>query len=169
MFSRIGLAGILAVVSLAPLAGQGAPETTAALRISGAVSTPLTLTVADLRALPRTTLRVINAHEKKEESYEGVLLETLLQKAGAPHGEELRGQLMAGYAVAEAEDGYRVVFSLPELDSGFLDSEILVADTLNGAPLGAKLGPLRLVAPHDKRAARWIRMLRTVTVVLPAH
>jgi hypothetical protein len=117
--------------------------------------------------LPRTTLRVTNAHEKKEETYEGVFLETLLQKAGAPHGEQLRGQLMTNYIVAEADDGYRVVFALAELDSGFLDSQ--VADTMDGAPLGAKLGPFRLVAPHEKRPARWVRMLKSITVVSPAH
>jgi len=30
----------------------------------------------------------------------------------------------------EAEDGYRVVFSLAELDSAFLDAEVLVTDTM---------------------------------------
>jgi len=38
--------------------------------------------------------------------------------------------------VAEGADGYRVVFSLAELDSGIADSEVLVADTMDGAPLG---------------------------------
>lgn len=61
-----------------------------------------------------------------------------------------------------------MVFALAELDSAFLDSQVLVADTIDGAPLGPKLGPLRLVAPHEKRPARWIRMLKTVTVVTPA-
>jgi DMSO/TMAO reductase YedYZ molybdopterin-dependent catalytic subunit len=111
----------------------------------------------------------MNAHDKKEETYEGVLLEVLLQNAGAPHGEQLRGQLMTSYVVAEAQDRYRVVFALAELDSGFLDSQVLVADTMDGAPLGAKLGPLRLVAPHEKRPARWVRMLKTITVVTPQH
>jgi hypothetical protein len=69
------------------------------------------------------------------------------------------------YVMAEAEDGYRVVFALAELDSGFLDSEVLVAHTMDGAPLGGKLGPFRLVAPHEKRPARWVRMLKSFTVV----
>jgi DMSO/TMAO reductase YedYZ molybdopterin-dependent catalytic subunit len=51
------------------------------------------------------------------------------------------------------------------LDSDFQDSEVIVADTMNGKPLGEKLGPLRLVAPHDKRPARWVRMLRSIQVV----
>jgi Oxidoreductase molybdopterin binding domain len=72
---------------------------------------------------------------------------------------------MANYVIAEAQDGYRVVFSLAELDSGILESEVIVADTMDGAPLTAKQGPFRLVAPHEKRPARWVRMLNSLTVV----
>jgi DMSO/TMAO reductase YedYZ molybdopterin-dependent catalytic subunit len=143
------------------------PNTTAQLKVSGAVSTPLTLTAADLKNIPRTTLQVSNSHEKKSETYEGVLLEELLKKAGAPHGEQLRGQLMTTYVVAEASDGYRVVFALAELDSDFVNSEVLVADTVDGGPIDAKRGPFRLVAPHDKRPARWVRMLKSITVFSP--
>ena len=139
--------------------------TTAELRISGAVSTPLVLTVLDLKKMPRKTLTVVNPHDKKRETYEGVLLEELLRRAGVPQGEQLRGSSMATYIIAEAEDGYRVVFSLAELDSGILESEVIVADTMDSAPLAAKQGPFRLVAPHEKRPARWVRMLKSLTVV----
>jgi hypothetical protein len=57
------------------------------------------------------------------------------------------------------------VFSIAELDSGIVDSGVIVADTLDGAALPAKQGPFRLVAPHEKRAARWVRMLKSITVV----
>lgn len=144
-----------------------AAQTSAQLKISGAVANPLTLTVADLKSMPRKTFNVTNSHEKKSEVYEGVLLGELLRKAGVPHGEQLRGPLMAAYVIAEAEDGYRVAFSLAELDAGILDSDVLVADTMDGAPIPPKLGPLRLVAPHDKRPARWVRMLKSITVVSP--
>jgi DMSO/TMAO reductase YedYZ molybdopterin-dependent catalytic subunit len=97
-----------------------------------------------------------------------VLLEELLRKTGVPQGENLRGPSMATYVLAEAADGYRVVFSLAELDSGILDSEVIVADAMDGAPLGDKQGPFRLVAPHDKRPARWVRMLKSITVVRAA-
>jgi len=142
--------------------------TTAELRISGAVSTPLVLTVLDLKKMPRKTLTVVNPHDKKTETYEGVLLEELLRRAGVPQGEQLRGSSMSTYIIAEAEDGYRVVFSLAELDSGILESEVIVADTMDSAPLAAKQGPFRLVAPHEKRPARWVRMLKSLTVVRAA-
>jgi len=135
------------------------------LRIGGAVTTPLALTLDDLKRMPRTSLTVLNPHEKKTEKYEGVHLSELLQRAGAPHGEQLRGAALTTSVIAEADDGYRVVFSLAELDPGILDSEVIVADTMDGAPLGPNQGPLRLVVPHDKRPARWVRMLRSITVV----
>ena len=141
------------------------PAPAAELRISGGVATPLTLTTDDLKKMPRVTLSVVNPHTQKKETYEGVRVEDLLRKAGVPLGEQMRGPAMASYVLAEAEDGYRVVFSVAELDSGIVDSEIIVADTMDGAPLGEKVGPFRIVAPHEKRPARWIRMLKSITVV----
>jgi len=150
-----------------PVPGQTtAPTAPAAeLRVGGAVSTPLTLTAADLKSMPRKSLAVVNPHSQKKETYEGVPLEEILRKAGVPNGEHLRGAAMATYVMAEATDGYRVVFSLAELDSGILDSGIIVADTLDGAPLSEKEGQFKIVAPHEKRPARWVRMLKSVTVV----
>jgi hypothetical protein len=57
-----------------------ASNDTAQLKVGGAVSTPLTLTVADLKKMPRTTLHVENPHDKKSEVYEGVLLEELVPR-----------------------------------------------------------------------------------------
>jgi hypothetical protein len=48
------------------------------------------LTPADFRALLHTTIKVHNGHPNAEESYSGVLLETLLAKANAPVGKESR-------------------------------------------------------------------------------
>ena len=163
LFVAVAVAQLFATGSSA-CARTVAPSA-AELKVSGAVSTPLTLTVADLKAMPRKTLTVVNPHEKKTEKYEGVALEEILRKAGVPQGDALRGPAMATYVLAEAADGYRVVFSLAELDAGIADSEVIVADTMDGTPLGDKLGPFRLVAPHEKRPARWVRMLRSITVV----
>ncbi|HEX8837877.1 MAG TPA: molybdopterin-dependent oxidoreductase [Candidatus Acidoferrum sp.] len=161
----------LALATPSGLLGQQAatavPNATAAnpLHIGGDVATPLTFSAEELKKMPRKTLKVVNPHEKKTEVYEGVPLEELLRRAGVPQGANMRGAAMASYVVAEASDGYRVVFSLVELDSDFVDSEVMVADTLDGAPLGAKQGPFRIIAPHEKRPARWVRMLKSLTVV----
>lgn len=134
------------------------------LSVGGNVPKPFTLSLDDLRKLPHKTIQVMNAHEKKQETYEGVALADLLKQAGAPQGEEIRGALMTTYVIAEGSDGYRALFSLAELDSAFEDSGVLVADRLDGAPMTGDLGPLRLVVPNDKRPARWVRMLQSITV-----
>jgi hypothetical protein len=141
----------------------------AALRIEG-VSTrdgipkpAIILTDADLSAMPRSTARVLS-RDGKESVYEGVLLSEILKRVGQPMGGQLRGPVLARYALLIGHDGYRVLFSLPELDPAFRDARSLVADRLNGATLPAQDGPLRLVVPEDKSEARWIRMLERIEI-----
>ena len=139
------------------------------LIVGGDVEKPLSLSLMDLSGYPRKTLKVMNEHEGKEETYQGVPLAEILKRAGVPQGADLRGAALTTYVRAEGADGYTVLFSLAELDSGVQDSDVLVADTLNGGPIPDKLGPLRLVVPHEKRPVRWVRMLRSITVVKVAR
>jgi hypothetical protein len=124
----------------------------------------LHLTGADLKAMPRTTLTAMDAHEKQTHTFEGVTLAELLKRAGVPSGENLRGKSMTMCVVAGAADGYHAVFSLAELDASIGGVTVLVADTVDGQPIPAGQGPLRLVVPSDKRPARWVRMLQSLTV-----
>ncbi len=121
--------------TLAPRLAAQTPAGSAQITIGGDVSSPLTISADDLKKMPRQTLKVVNPHDKKTEAYEGVPLADLLKRAGVPQGEAVRGPLLASYILVEAENGYRVVFSLAELDAGFLDSDVLLADTLDGARL----------------------------------
>src|SRR5215472_13876222 len=94
-----------------PLTAQDASP--ARLRVIGAAdATPLALSVDDLKKMPRKTLSVVNPRDKKIEVYEGVSIAELLHLVGVPQGENLRGTAMASYVLAEASDGYRVVFSV---------------------------------------------------------
>ncbi|HMD86851.1 MAG TPA: molybdopterin-dependent oxidoreductase [Terriglobia bacterium] len=135
------------------------------LRVSGAVSQPLALSLQDLAAMPRT--KVTAKEHDSTVTYEGVALTEILQKAGSPLGKEMRGKALASYVLVTARDGYRVVFALPELDPDFTDAsrQIILADTADGAPLPEKQGPVRIVVPQEKKGARWIRMVETIEVV----
>ena len=146
------------------VAQQAAPQP-AGLAISGEVTKPLQLSLADLSAMPHKSLKVTNPHDQKQEAYEGVPLADLLKLAGAAQGEQLRGTAMATYVLVEAADGYRAVFSLAELDPGIQDSNVLLADKVDGHALDGNIGPLRLVAPLDKRPARWVRMVQSIRVI----
>jgi DMSO/TMAO reductase YedYZ molybdopterin-dependent catalytic subunit len=151
--------------SSAMTAAPAAQLAPASLSLTGEVKTELHLTAADLKALPRTTLTALDAHEKQTHTFEGVTLQELLKRAGVPTGEDLRGKGLAMCVVAGAADGYRAVYSLGELDPSVGNETVLVADTVDGQPIPAGQGPLRLVVPSDKRPARWVRMLQTLTVV----
>jgi DMSO/TMAO reductase YedYZ molybdopterin-dependent catalytic subunit len=155
----------LSVVRPVPARTQTAPApaTDEALIIAGDVAQPLTIKPADLKTMPRTTVTV--SEEGRQVSYEGVLVGELLKRAGAPVGRDLSGKAVATYVRASAKDGYQVVFSLAELDPAFTPNDIIVADTIDGKPLFDYQGPLRIVAPHDKRGARSIRMLQRLEVV----
>jgi DMSO/TMAO reductase YedYZ molybdopterin-dependent catalytic subunit len=133
------------------------------LTVGGDVPHPLSLTPADIKAMPRTTVTV--SEEGRDVKYEGVLVGELLKRAEAPVGRDLSGQAVATYVLCKAKDGYQVVFSLPELDPAFTSNDIIVADTIDGKPLFDYQGPLRIVAPHDKRGARSIRMVQSIDVV----
>ena len=129
----------------------------ASVVVTGFVKEPLTLTVETLANMPRATVRTKN--NGIEIVYEGVWLHDILKRSGVPQGSELRGKALTTYVLAEASDGYQVVFSASELDPGFTDNEILVADKADGKPLFGRDGSFRLVAPKDKVGARSVRML----------
>ena len=141
-----------------------APATTEiGLTVKSLSGQTIHLAASDLAKLPRVHLNAV-AHDGKAHEYEGVRLSDVLAKAGAPSGDLLRGKEMADFVVAEAADSYRVVFSLAELDPDFGNRQIIVADKMDGQPLPPQDGPLRLVVSGDKRQARWVRMLTTLTI-----
>ena len=101
-FARAVRTALLASVVASPgvaLCWQsaGAAQTAATVgpsefKIGGAVGTPLTISQADLKSGPRVTVPVVNSHSNKTETYQGVPLSALLQKAGVPQGEKFRGR-----------------------------------------------------------------------------
>jgi hypothetical protein len=92
-------------------------------------------------------------------------LSSLLAKAGVPQASDLRGKSMSLCVVAEGSDGYRAAFSLAELDVDFAAESVLVADSTDGKALGPDQGRLRLVVPADKRQGRWVRQLKSLSVI----
>ena len=158
MYTRRGL--FLSLIAAGLLAAQDSPPT---VQVTGAVKQALTLSADDLAKMPRATVKTTSGG--METAYDGVWLHEVLKKAGVPLGSELRGKALSSYVIAEAQDGYQVVFSLGELDPSFSDNEILLADTANGKPLFGAQGRFRLVVPKDKAGARSIRMLTKIEVV----
>jgi len=142
----------------AALAAQTAPK----LAITGDLPAPLQV---DLAGLPRETATLLDEKTNRRVPYEGVPVEEILKKAGLPLGKDLRGKALAIYLLAEAKDGYQVVFSLGELDPSLSGERAIVADRREGQALSDYEGPLRLVLDGDKRPARSVRMLEKLEVV----
>lgn len=119
--------------------------------------------IADLAELPRTSAKMKRADEAEVE-YSGVSLGVLLERCGVTLGHELRGPRIAAYVLVEAQDNYKVVIAIAEVDSATTDKVILLADRRNGDSLDDKEGPLRLVIPDEKRQVRCIRMVKRIRV-----
>ena len=134
------------------------PESDVVLVVDGAVEHNLKLSFADLARFPRHSLRATD-ELGKESLFEGVLVAEILKSAGVKFGKELRRKRLADYVLAETADAYRVVFALPEFDPSFKQTLVLLADRRDGNPLGESDGQLRLIIPHEKRYARWVRHL----------
>ncbi len=115
------------------------------------------MTVDELRALPQQTVMVTNGRSGKQESYGGVRVSDVLQKAGARLGKET----LHGYLVAKGTDGYWVLYSGEEISPTLHSGDVLVATAVNGEPLGAD-GAVKLVSSEDKKPERWVRNLTEV-------
>jgi hypothetical protein len=139
-------------------------QTPGTLAITGDLPMPVTLTLANLAAMPRQTVHIPNP-DGSMAAYEGVSLYDVLKKAGVPFGGELRGKALSNYVLAKASDGYQVIFTPGEIDPSFGNQTILIADHRDGVALSGNQGSLRLVAPNDHEGARSVRMLETLEFV----
>lgn len=153
---------ILPLLSLAASLSWAAPAPSITVTADPAKA-PVVLTAADLAPLKRMTVSA-QEHGKKG-SFEGWALGDVLERAGWKRGDDLRGPALARYVLASAPDGYRVVFTVTELDPAFGDKVVLLADRRDGAPLGPSEGPFRVVVPGEKRPARWIRGVSSFQVL----
>jgi len=138
-------------------------QDTAALSISGEVTTPLELKLTDLSSFKQINHKVKD-RDGKEHEFAGVALIELLEKAGVTTGAKLRGENLAKYLLITAADGYEVLYSLAEIDPEFTDQVVLLATTKDGQRLGTGEGPFRIITPNDKKPARWIREVRSIKV-----
>lgn len=149
---RVVSAAVMIALLLAASTNAAFSQTSLAVqRIDGSVAS------VALNELPRRSVEVREQVFKRV--YSGVMLRDVLTKAGVPAGEALRGPAMRLYVTIVGQDGYKAVFALAELDAGFTDDLVLIADNEGGQPLLPDQGPLRVVASGDKRPARWVRQV----------
>ena len=147
---------------LAACALAAPPALAGDLKLTGPDGQAASLSAADIVAMPHAHLAV--TIEGKSAAYDGVPLSALLAKVGAPSGKALRGAALRDVVVVTGADGYAAALALAETDPAMRKEQILLADRADGQPLGPNAGPWRLVVEGDQRAARCVRMVRSITV-----
>ena len=159
--SVIGLAALVGAERQPEVKTQVSPEVS--LRVSGVGAQTLTLAAGDIASLPRTKVTVSDRDDQKN-TYEGVTVQEILTKAGVGFGQAMRGPRMLDYVVAGAADKYGVVFAIAELSDEFSERRVIVADKVNGGPISGGDGPLRIIVSDEKKHARWVRNVTSLTI-----
>ena len=136
-------------------------------------STTLTLTVGgvskqlsarDLSAMPQSQVTVHNAHTNRDETYTGVALYDLLSASGFPFNKETQPMYLRSYLRAQGTDFYFVIYSASEVAPDLNSSNVLVATQVDRHDLGRE-GLFKLISTGDKRPARWVRNLLSISLV----
>jgi DMSO/TMAO reductase YedYZ molybdopterin-dependent catalytic subunit len=156
MRNERNLIAIIWIVVALIAVGCGAPKQDWDLVVGGSVTTPLTVSYAELAKMPQTELEDIlmqrSRGEDTVESWSGVALGELMDKVGASAD-------MTGIT-AVAADGYAIEVSNDELH------DAIVALKQNGewiAKSDPEHGPIRLVTPKTP-ANRWVFQLAEIQV-----
>ena len=128
------------------------------LVVDGAVETPLSLSFADLVALPQVTeeadFHCVTGWSVLDVAFGGVRLETVLALA--------RPRPDATHVMTHAPDGYSTNLPLEEA----LKPDVLLVHAVAGKPLpAAHGGPVRVVVPQlwAWKGAKWVNRLELLT------
>lgn len=155
---------LLAFVLAASAASFAQPS--AQLTVTGEVKASLTLAADDLRAFPAeqqasfTQTRGTPGQENRS-TVRGVRLKAIVERAGLLAG--ARNDWKTTLVIATATDGYRAVFSWPELSNTAAGEGVLVLYERDGRPLDAREGQLALLSTNDVRlGARHVRNLQKI-------
>jgi DMSO/TMAO reductase YedYZ molybdopterin-dependent catalytic subunit len=146
---------IVLVVAAVPLYfyTRSAPVPQGTFQITGQVSNPMDITLSQLQAYSPVTLQVTLTSSGSPSAngvfnYTGVLLSTLLQKAGVAANATL--------VYIQASDGYGITLSMQDA----MSPKTIIAYEKDGASLtplkdGGE-GPFRLIVSTDQYAQRWV-------------
>jgi len=99
--------------------------------------------------------------------FRGVLLWRLLQDAGLVTDSTIKSDALRKVVIATARDGYRIVFSIGELDPSVGATPVLIAWERDGQLLPDDRGPYQLIVASDQRPARSMYQLERLEVASP--
>ena len=134
--------------------------------VVGLTGTPVALSQAMLASLPSATLHVSfgTDHGPTSATFQGPLLWTVLVHEGAVSATRPRDAVRQVLLVT-GSDGYSAVLALGEIAPQFEGKQAILADSMNGRPLG--LGHWRIVIPGEHRGGRDVRNVARLQLLAP--
>ncbi len=142
----------------------GSPGAPAGIVIAAGAASGSLVTPGELASLPTVQLQVPAGSGHGPRSFEGPLLWTVLDRAGAVDAGRMHGQVRQTVLVT-GRDGYVAVLALGEIAPEFEDKQVIVAERADGRPLGAE--HLRLVVPGDRHGGRGVHDHTRIVVAGP--
>jgi DMSO/TMAO reductase YedYZ molybdopterin-dependent catalytic subunit len=142
------------------------PAHSDSIKIEGGVDRPRTLTAADLRKEPQTSVTISQhtGHGTLSGAFAGALLWALLQEAGVTLDAGKKNDLIHHTVTVTGTDGYSAVLSLAEIAPEFGADQAIIAWQQDGKPLAEAGGFARLIVPGDKAAGRAVGAITTIEV-----
>jgi len=124
------------------------------------------MTVAEIAKLPAIQIKISfgTDHGPLHASFTGPLLWTVLNAAHAIDQASPKAAVR-DYVLVTGSDGYTAVLALAEIAPAFENKQVILAETMNGKPLGP--GHLRVVVPGDARGGRSVRDVVSIAVLTP--
>jgi DMSO/TMAO reductase YedYZ molybdopterin-dependent catalytic subunit len=158
------LMALVALVATAPLRSAEPPTGITVVGPSGA---PANFGLKELAELPTIQVQTnfLTENGPHSASFEGPLLWTVLQKAGAVDPAKHREQVSQMIMVL-GRDGYRAVLAVGEITPEFEAKQVILAERMDGKPLDAD--HLRVIVPLDKRGGRSVRDVTRIEVATPS-
>jgi len=169
MPSRLVVLGCLGAAGFGT-AASGATPASDGITLTVGQGTPIVLITAALDRLPTRQVALSfmahggSAHGPDKATFEGPLLWTVLDEAGAI-GHAKPGEQGREIVLLTGHDGYTAILGLGEIAPSFEGKSVILADRMDGHPLGA--GHFRIVVPGDQRAARSVRDLADIAILAP--
>lgn len=120
----------------------------------------VTLSAADLAKLKQAEVKV----GTNQVSYTGIPVSELLRLADVAWGGNC-SPLLNYFVVIEAADGYRAVFSVPEIAPELAHKAIILADRCDGRPLAGNEGPYKIIEQDANQHGRWICQVTKISLL----
>lgn len=158
---------VIVLVGFSAVVAQKATKPTTSFTISGAVKTPITVTISDIRKLEAVSIGdlVITNHlgEKRSEAHglKGVLLRDVLSKAEITA--ESPRVLSEYFFVCSANDDYRIVYSWNELFNTAVGETAYIVTEKEGVEMEELPDAILMVSTKDFKTGR--RHLKALTSI----